>query len=119
MSTVVTFGEIMLRLAPEGYMRFLQSDTFGASYSGSEANVAVSLVNFGIDTAFVTCLPENEIGQCAVNYLRRFGVNTNFITRSEKGRTGLYFLEKGAGTRASKVIYDRASSAVSLSTPED
>ena len=119
MSTVVTFGEIMLRLAPEGYMRFLQADTFGASYSGSEANVAVSLANFGIDTAFVTCLPENEIGQCAVNYLRRFGVNTNFITRSEKGRTGLYFLEKGAGTRASKVIYDRAGSAVSLSTPED
>ena len=118
MPKVVTFGEIMLRLAPEGYLRFLQAERFCATYSGAEANVAVSLANFGIDTAFVTRLAENEIGQCAVNYVRRFGVGTQFIVRGS-GRTGLYFLEKGAGTRASKVIYDRAGSAVSLSSSKD
>lgn len=118
MPKVVTFGEIMLRLAPEGYLRLVQAERFGATYSGAEANVAVSLANFGIDTAFVTRLAENEIGQCAVNYLRRFGVGTQFIVRGS-GRTGLYFLEKGAGTRASKVIYDRAGSAVSLSSSKD
>lgn len=118
MPKVVTFGEIMLRLAPEGYLRFAQAERFGATYSGAEANVAVSLANFGIDTAFVTRLAENEIGQCAVNYLRRFGVGTQFIVRGS-GRTGLYFLEKGAGTRSSKVIYDRAGSAVSLSSSKD
>ena len=118
MPKVVTFGEIMLRLAPEGYLRLVQAERFCATYSGAEANVAVSLANFGIDTAFVTRLAENEIGQCAVNYLRRFGVGTQFIVRGS-GRTGLYFLEKGAGTRASKVIYDRAGSAVSLSSSKD
>lgn len=118
MPKVITFGEIMLRLAPEGFLRFVQADKFGASYSGAEANVAVSLANFGIDTAFVTRLAENEIGQCAVNYLRRFGVGTQFIVRGS-GRTGLYYLEKGAGSRASKVIYDRAGSAVSLSSDRD
>ena len=119
MPQVITFGEIMLRLAPEGFLRFLQADRFGASYSGAEANVAVALANFGLDTAFVSRLPENEIGQAALNYLRKFGVNTDFISRSENGRTGIYFLEKGAGSRPSKVIYDRAGSAISLSSPSD
>lgn len=118
MSKVVTFGEIMLRLAPEGYKRFVQAEQFGATYSGAEANVAVSLANYGVDTAYVTRLPENEIGQCAVNYLRRFGVDTRHIVRGN-GRTGIYFLERGASQRASKVIYDRAGSAVSLSSLSD
>ena len=119
MPKVITFGEIMLRLAPENYLRFVQAERFEATYSGAEANVAVSLANFGIDTAFVSRLPENEIGQCAVNYLRRFGVDTRYIKRSKDGRTGIYFLEKGAGQRPSKVIYDRAGSAVSLSSLSD
>ncbi|WP_027729288.1 sugar kinase [Treponema sp. C6A8] len=119
MPKVITFGEIMLRLAPEAYLRFVQAEHFEASYSGAEANVAVSLANYGIESAFVTRLPENEIGQCAVNYLRRFGVDTRFISRSEDGRTGIYFLEKGTSQRGAKVIYDRAGSAVSLSTQKD
>lgn len=118
MSKVVTFGEIMLRLAPEGYKRFVQAEQFGATYSGAEANVAVSLANYGVDTAYVTRLPEDEIGQCAVNYLRRFGVDTRHIVRGN-GRTGIYFLERGASQRSSKVIYDRAGSAVSLSCLSD
>ena len=76
---VVTFGELMLRLAPEGYSRFVQADTFGATYGGGEANVAVSLANYGFDAAFVTKLPEHEIGQAAVNALRKYGVNLSLI----------------------------------------
>ena len=109
----------MLRLAPEAYLRFVQAERFCATYSGAEANVAVSLANFGVDVAFVSKLAENEIGQSAVNYLRRFGVNTNYICRCKDGRTGVYFLEKGASQRPSKVIYDRAGSAVSLSSSSD
>src|SRR5690554_3972268 len=107
----VTFGEIMLRLAPEGYLRFLQADKFLATYGGGEANVAVSLANYGLNTAFVTKLPQNPIGQAALNSLRKFGVDTNFIVRGGQ-RLGIYFLEKGASQRASKVIYDRANSAI-------
>ena len=115
---VITVGEIMLRLAPEGYYRFVQANSFGATYGGGEANVAVSLANFGIDTAFVTKLPAHEIGQAAVNELRKFGVDTSRIVRGGN-RIGIYFLEKGASQRPSKVIYDRAHSAIAEASPED
>jgi 2-dehydro-3-deoxygluconokinase len=108
---VITFGEIMLRLAPEGCYRFVQAGSFGASYGGGEANAAVSLAGFGIDCAFVTKLPKHEIGQGAVNKLREFGVDTSLIVRGGD-RVGVYFLEKGASQRPSKVIYDRAHSAI-------
>lgn len=115
---VVTFGEIMLRLAPEGYYRFVQADTFGATYGGGEANVAVSLANYGFDAAFVTKLPKHEIGQAAVNSLRKYGVDTSKITRGGD-RIGIYFLEKGASQRPSKVVYDRAGSAMATASKED
>jgi len=108
----------MLRLAPEGYYRFVQAKSFGATYGGGEANVAVSLANFGVDTAFVTKLPKHEIGQCAVNKLREFGVNTSMIVRGGS-RVGIYFLEKGASQRPSKVIYDRAGSSIAQATDAD
>ncbi|HIV63719.1 MAG TPA: sugar kinase [Firmicutes bacterium] len=115
---VITFGELMLRLAPEGYYRFVQADKFGATYGGGEANVAVSLANYGADAAFVSKLPANEIGQSAVNSLRRYGVDTSGIARGGD-RIGIYYLEKGASQRPSKVIYDRAGSAFALSGKED
>jgi 2-dehydro-3-deoxygluconokinase len=115
---VITFGEIMLRLAPEGYERFTQAVKFGASYGGGEANVAVSLAHFGADTAFVTKLPANDIGQAAVNSLRRFGVDTSKIIRGG-ARVGIYYLEKGASQRASKVIYDRAGSSIAAASSGD
>ena len=118
MSRVVTFGEIMLRLAPEGYYRFVQADSFGATYGGGEANVAVSLANFGVEAAFVTKLPKHEIGQAAINYLRQFGVDTSKIVRGGE-RVGIYFLEKGASQRASKVIYDRAGSSIAKAAAAD
>jgi len=115
---VVTFGELMLRLAPEGYLRFVQADTFQVTFGGGEANVAVSLANYGIDAAFVSKLPNNDIGQAAVNSLRRYGVDTTKIVRGGD-RIGIYFLEKGASQRPSKVIYDRAASAIALAKRED
>lgn len=115
---VITFGEIMLRLAPEGYYRFVQADTFGATYGGGEANVAVSLANYGFDAKFVTKIPAHEIGQAAVNSLRKYGVDTSYITRGGD-RVGIYFLEKGASQRPSKVIYDRAGSSIATATKED
>lgn len=115
---VVTFGEIMLRLAPEGYYRFVQADSFGATYGGGEANVAVSLANYGFDASFVTKLPEHEIGQAAVNSLRKYGVDTSFIVRGGD-RLGIYFLEKGASQRPSKVIYDRAGSSIAMARRDD
>lgn len=118
MKRVVTFGEVMLRLAPEGYYRFLQADSFGATFGGGEANVAVSLANYGIDAAFVTKLPSHEIGQMAVNSLRKYGVDTSRIVRGGD-RVGIYYLEKGASQRPSKVIYDRAHSAISEATAAD
>lgn len=118
MSKVVTFGEIMLRLAPQGYLRFTQVDNFQATYGGGEANVAVSLANFGLDATFVTKLPKHAIGQAAVNDLRRYGVDTTKITRGGE-RVGIYFLEKGASQRASSVIYDRAYSAIAEATTAD
>ena len=111
MERIVTFGEIMLRLAPENHTRFVQARSFGVSYGGGEANVAVSLAQFGMDAAFVTALPKHEIGQAALDSLRRFGVDTSHIRRSGN-RLGIYFLEKGASQRPSKVIYDRAGSAI-------
>lgn len=114
----ITFGELMLRLAPEGYYRFVQADRLGATYGGGEANVAVSLANFGTDVGFVSKLPENEIGQAAVNSLRRFGVDTFGIARGGN-RIGIYYLEKGASQRPSKVIYDRAGSSFAMSGKED
>lgn len=115
---IVTFGEIMLRLAPEGYYRFLQASSFGAVYGGAEASVAVSLANYGFQVSYVTKLPKNELGQAALNKIRQFGVDTSHIIRQE-GRLGIYFLEKGASQRPSKVIYDRADSVFAKSKPGD
>jgi 2-dehydro-3-deoxygluconokinase len=108
---VVTMGEIMLRLSTPGYKRFVQSEQFDINYGGGEANVAVALSNYGLESYFITKLPEHEIGQSALNSLRKFGVRTDFIVRGGD-RLGIYFLETGASQRASKVIYDRAASAV-------
>ena len=118
MSKVITLGELMLRLAPEEYLRFVQADAFRITYGGGEANVAVSLANYGIDAAFVTSLPKHEIGQAAVNFLRQFGVDTDYISRSGD-RIGIYYLEKGASQRPSKVIYDRKNSAFSEANKKD
>lgn len=115
---VVTFGEIMLRLAPEGYYRFVQAESYGATYGGGEANVAVSLANYGMDASFVTKLPAHEIGQAGINALRRYGVDTKEIARGGD-RVGIYYLEKGASQRPSKVIYDRAGSSIATATTED
>ena len=115
---VITFGELMLRLAPEGYLRFTQADRYGASYGGGEANVAVSLANFGINSAFVSKMPENDIGRAGVNSLRKYGVDASLITWGGE-RVGIYFVEKGASQRPSKVIYDRAGSAMAKASPAD
>lgn len=115
---VVTFGEIMLRLAPNGYYRFFQNDQMQATFGGGEANVAVSLANYGLDASFVTKLPKHAIGQAAVNSLRYFGVDTSDIVRGGD-RVGIYFLEKGASQRGSVVIYDRAHSAIQEAKPEE
>ena len=118
MAKVVTLGEIMLRLSSPGQKRFVQSDVFDVVYGGGEANVAVSLANYGHDAYFVTKLPKHEIGQCAVNALRRYGVDTRYIARGGD-RVGIYYLESGACMRPSKVIYDRAHSAISEADPSD
>lgn len=110
---VLSFGELLLRLAAPGYTKLLQKDLFEATFCGGEANVAVSLAIFGIDSKFLTKLPDNDIGYAAVNSLRCFGVDTSDISFGD-GRMGIYYLEKGASQRPSKVIYDRAYSAISL-----
>ena len=115
---VVTFGELMLRLAPEGYLRFIQSNKFEATFGGAEANVAVSLANYNQDVSFVSKLPNNEIGQMAINSLRQYGVNTSHVIRGGD-RVGIYYCEKGASQRPSKVIYDRAYSSIALAKKED
>lgn len=115
---VVTMGEIMLRLSTPGFKRFVQSDSFDVVYGGGEANVAVSLANYGLDAHFVTKLPKHEIGQSAVDSLRKYGVNTDYIARGGE-RVGIYFLETGASMRPSKVIYDRANSAISEAEVSD
>ena len=108
---VVTFGELMLRLEPNGYLRFVQSDYLEATFGGAEANVAVSLSNFGVDADFVSKLPSHEIGQSGINSLRKFGVGTSHVVRGGE-RVGIYYCEKGASQRPSKVIYDRANSSI-------
>ena len=115
---VITFGEIMLRLAPEGYLRFVQSEKYLATFGGAEANVAVSLANYGVDVSFVTKLPKNEIGQSAINSVRKFGVDTSKIVRGGE-RVGIYYCEKGASQRPSKVVYDRAYSSISMAKKGD
>ncbi len=115
---IVTFGEIMLRLAPEGYLRFFQNDRLQATFGGGEANVAVSLANYGMDASFVTKLPAHAIGQGAVNSLRALGVDTRDIVRGGD-RVGIYYLEKGASQRGSVCIYDRAYSAIQLASRDD
>ena len=116
MAKIVTMGEIMLRLSPEGNYRFVQAEKFNIIPGGGEANVGISLANFGHESVFVSKLPKHEIGQIAVNALRRYGVNTDFIARGGE-RIGLY--ETGASMRPSKVIYDRANSAIAEAKPED
>lgn len=116
--TVVTFGELMLRLAPNGYYRFFQNDQMQATFGGGEANVAVSLANYGLHSVYVTKLPSHAIGQAAVDSLRYFGVDTSKIVRGGD-RVGIYFLEKGASQRGSVCIYDRAHSAIQEAQPTD
>lgn len=118
MAKVVTMGEIMLRLSTPGNSRFVQSNSFDVVYGGGEANVAVSLANYGHEAYFVTKLPKHEIGESALNSLRQYGVNTKFIARGGE-RVGIYFLETGASMRPSKVVYDRADSAIALADVED
>lgn len=115
---VVTLGEIMLRLCTPGFDRFVQADSFDVIYGGGEANVAVSLSNYGFDAYYVTKLPKHEIGQAAVNALRRYGVHTDYIARGGD-RVGIYFSETGASMRPSKVIYDRANSAIAEADVSD
>jgi 2-dehydro-3-deoxygluconokinase len=118
MKKIVTLGEIMLRLSPSGNGRFIQADHLDVIFGGGEANVAVSCANYGMDARFVTKLPAHELGQAAVNALRRYGVDTRFITRGGD-RIGIYYCETGASMRPSKVIYDRAHSAIAEALPED
>ncbi len=118
MGKIITFGEIMLRLQPYNYERFVQCDHVEYTYGGGEANVAVSLANYGMDVAYVTKLPTHAIGQAAVNSLRRYGVDTSLIVRGG-ARVGIYFNEKGASQRGSVCIYDRAGSAIQQASPSD
>jgi len=118
MARIVTFGEIMLRLAPNGYYRFFQNDQMQATFGGGEANVAVSLANYGMDSVYVTKLPKHAIGQAAVDSLRYFGVDTSKIVRGGE-RVGIYYLEKGASQRGSVCIYDRKYSAIQQATAAD
>lgn len=118
MAKIITFGEIMLRLAPKGYLRFLQEPEFQATIGGGEANVAVALANMGMDVAFVTKLPLNDIGEGIVRNIRQYHVDTKYISRGGE-RTGVYYLEKGASQRPSQVIYDRKNSAFSTALEND
>lgn len=118
MAEIVTFGEIMMRLNPEGYLRFRQAERLEISYAGGEANVAVSLANFGVSAAFVTRLPDNELAKAAIGSIRGHGVDVSNISLGGE-RLGLYFVEKGASQRPSKVIYDRANSSIALAAQTD
>ncbi len=118
MSRIVTFGEVMLRFNPEGYLRLVQADKFEVNLAGGEANVAVSLANYGADAAFVTKVPTHEIGDYVIREMRRNGVDTSRILRGGK-RLGTFYLEKGASQRPSKVIYDRENSAISEADPAE
>ncbi|MEO9599823.1 sugar kinase [Parasphingorhabdus sp.] len=118
MAEFLSFGEIMLRLKAPGHERFFQSPEFEATFGGGEANVAVALSNYGLNSGFVTALPDNDIGQHAINEVRRFGVDTSMIRRSGD-RVGIYYLESGANQRPSKVVYDRAASSICECGPRD
>jgi 2-dehydro-3-deoxygluconokinase len=118
MKKIVTFGEIMMRLNPPGYLRLQQTRELEVSFAGGEANVAVAVANYGLPAMFVSKVPNNDLGQCAVNTLRQFGVDTTRIARGGS-RLGIYFVEKGASQRASKVIYDRANSSIALASRSD
>lgn len=118
MKKVVTFGEIMMRLNPPGYLRLKQAHELEVTFAGGESNVAVSVANYGLHSTYVTKLPEGDIGQCAVNELRKYGVDTSQIVRGGP-RLGLFFMEKGASQRPSVVIYDRAGSSIALAKPGD
>ena len=115
---LVTFGEIMLRLTPPGFERLVQADNFNVIYGGGEANVSISAANFGLDSYYVTKLPNNLVGQAALNELRRYGVKDDYIVRGGN-RLGIYYCENGASQRPSNVIYDRAHSAIAEARPED
>lgn len=116
--SVLSFGEILLRLAAPGYTKLFQKDSLDATFCGGEANVAVSLAKFGLDSQYLTKLPKGDVGQAAMNSLRYFGVDTSKVVYGN-GRMGLYYLEKGASQRPSKVIYDRAYSAIALADKSD
>lgn len=118
MPTVVTFGEIMLRLTPPGFQRFVQATSFDVVYGGGEANVAASLANYGVGSRFVTALPGHEIGDACEHYIRQFGIDTSHIVRKGE-RLGIYYLEMGAVQRGSKVIYDRSNSSLATLEPGD
>ena len=118
MARIVTFGELMLRLQPFNYERFVQAQSVEFTFGGGEANVSVSLANYGMDAAFVTKLPAHAIGQAAVNSLRRYGVDTSLIVRGGD-RVGIYYNEKGASQRGSVCIYDRKYSAIQQATTAD
>jgi 2-dehydro-3-deoxygluconokinase len=116
MDTIVTFGEIMLRLSPPGFQRFIQARQFDAIYGGGEANVAATLAHFGLPVEYVTRLPANDIGDACLNFLRQYGIGTRHVVRGGE-RLGIYFLEMGSAQRGSKVIYDRAGSALATVQP--
>ncbi|MDR2044846.1 MAG: sugar kinase [Clostridium sp.] len=118
MAKVITMGEIMLRLSTPNYEKLIQADEFDVNYGGGEANVAVSLANYGHDAEFVTAVPDNEIGECAVAALRKYGVGTRHVAKCGE-RLGIYFLESGSAMRASKVVYDRAHSSISTAAEAD
>ena len=118
MAKVITMGEIMLRLSTPNFEKFIQADEFDVNYGGGEANVAVSLANYGHDAEFVTAVPDNEIGECAVAALRKYNVGTKHIARCGE-RLGIYYLESGSSMRPSKVVYDRAHSSISTATAAD
>ena len=118
MGKFITFGEIMFRLNPEGYLRLVQADKLEVSVAGGEANVSVSLANYGLDTAFVSKVPTHEIGDIVIRGLRTYGIDTKYILRGGR-RLGIYYVEKGASQRPSKVIYDREGSAIAEAKPEE
>lgn len=118
MAKIITMGEIMLRLSTPLNERFIQADEFDINYGGGEANVAVSLANYGHETEFITAVPDNEIGSCAIAALRKYNVGTHHIARCGE-RLGIYFLETGSSVRPSQVIYDRAHSSISTATEAD
>jgi 2-dehydro-3-deoxygluconokinase len=115
-SKVVTFGEVMMRLNPPGFLRIAQTRSFDATYAGGEVNVAIAVANFGMPAAFVTRIPDNEVGDGCINYIRQFGVDTSHVIRGGD-RLGIYFVETGASQRGSKVIYDRAGSSIASIAP--